>query len=52
MTVSRPLPADMPAHLRRLIEGDEPARTHLFIAIRAALAAPVASWLSHFRAGA
>lgn len=40
------LPADMPAHIRRLMMGDEPARTHLFIGIRAALAAPAGSWLS------
>jgi hypothetical protein len=28
------------------------ARTHLFVGIRAALAAPPSSWLSHFRNGA
>jgi hypothetical protein len=39
----------IPAHIRRLAMGDPPARSILFVGIRAALAAPVTSFLSHFR---
>lgn len=43
-------PNKMPAYIRRLLEGDPPARSLMWIAIRGALMAPVTSPLSHFRA--
>ena len=44
-------PNQIPAHIRRLAMGDPPARSLLWVGIRAALTAPVTSPLSHFRAG-
>lgn len=43
-------PNKMPAYIRRLLEGDPPARSLLWVAIRGALLAPVGSPLSFFRA--